>query len=348
MDEPHGASVVIITALPLERDAVLRRLPNAERITTKSRVYYRAQLPTIDGHSYDVVLLALSGMGTASAATATIQAIDVWNPQFVFLTGIAGGIQDAVNGSRGDIIVAEQIVGYELAKETDAGSVRRFEGFRPSHELLQKAREFAKQAWFDRIDVPRPDGGSLEHPKVHFGVVASGDKVIANKKFLDELRSSWPRLLGVEMEAVGMAAAAYQSDTAPGILFIKGISDWADRSKDDGWQPYAADVAATFTCAFLESSPFFPKRTRVQALRIHTFHFSGKHKIRLCQRLGDEWYDLADYFDIPSDNRRRFPSGRECQAIWEWLRNRSKLDGLPDALDFIGRTDLADLLKQTL
>ncbi len=68
--------------------------------------------------------------------------------------------------------------------------------------------------------------------------------------------------------------------------------------------------------------------------------YSGKNKIDFCRRLGNDWQDLADYFDIPSDQRQQFEKGRECQAIWEWLANRNRLQELPEGLKFLKREDL--------
>ncbi|MGE5156071.1 MAG: hypothetical protein ACM3JP_01070, partial [Betaproteobacteria bacterium] len=48
---------------------------------------------------------------------------------------------------------------------------------------------------------------------------------------------------------------------------------------------------------------------------------------------------------VPSHDRRRFGAGDEPRALWEWLENRERLQDLVNALDEIGRTDLADLLR---
>ena len=60
--------------------------------------------------------------------------------------------------------------------------------------------------------------------------------------------------------------------------------------------------------------------------------------------MGNNWEDLADYFDIPLADRARFRPGRECQDIWEWLELRQRLGGLVDALRRISREDLIDEL----
>lgn len=69
----------------------------------------------------------------------------------------------------------------------------------------------------------------------------------------------------------------------------------------------------------------------------------GRVKIELCQRLGDDWRLLADYFEIPDDQRRRFEKGWECQGVWTWLEARGRLGELPEGLRYIKRADLAEL-----
>jgi len=74
--------------------------------------------------------------------------------------------------------------------------------------------------------------------------------------------------------------------------------------------------------------------------------YSGKSKIKLCRKLGKEWRDLADYFEIPAYQRQQFEKGHECQEIWESLESKNKLQELPEALKFIEREDLLVILKK--
>lgn len=339
------ADVVIVTALPLERDAVLKYLPATTRHITKHRVYYHTELLTERSWRYNVVLLSMTAMGNVPAAAATTQAIDVWNPEVLILTGIAGGFRGGLKGQLGDLIVAEQIVGYEPGKIYPNGTKRRYDVFRSSHRLLNAAKNFSNEKWTYNIKKQWADFTLSGSPGVHFGVVTSGEKVVTDSRFLKDLAEHWPRLLGVEMEGVGVAMAAYEAEQAPDLLVVKAISDWADESKDDRSQSYAADVAATYTCAFLQSGPIEPSVERPQPRRITGVQLTGKHKIRMCQRLGDDWYDVADYYEIPRHKRAQFPQGKECQSIWEWLEQREKLESLPAALEFIDRHDLAELLR---
>jgi hypothetical protein len=72
----------------------------------------------------------------------------------------------------------------------------------------------------------------------------------------------------------------------------------------------------------------------------------GEVKIEICRRLLADWHDLADYFAIPTAQRRSFTRGREPQGVWEWLEARGLLPDLAEALAYIGRVDLVEVLQR--
>ncbi|KAJ5641380.1 hypothetical protein N7490_005380 [Penicillium lividum] len=74
--------------------------------------------------------------------------------------------------------------------------------------------------------------------RVHYGLIASGNKVIKDAVDRDALNESLGgNVLCVEMEAAGLM------DTFPCIV-IRGICDYADAQKNKDWQQYAAAIAA--------------------------------------------------------------------------------------------------------
>ncbi|KAL2797171.1 hypothetical protein BJX66DRAFT_335355 [Aspergillus keveii] len=75
-------------------------------------------------------------------------------------------------------------------------------------------------------------------PVVHYGLIASGNAVIKDPRYRDELRKVW-NVACFEMEAAGLM------DNFP-CLVIRGISDYCDTHKNDIWQPYAAVTAAAY------------------------------------------------------------------------------------------------------
>jgi nucleoside phosphorylase len=128
--------------------------------------------------------------------------------------------------------------------ETD-GPETRYEPYRPSHDLLMIARSVTPVEWALNVVTPRPDGDSGRTlPRVHFGPVFSGEKVIVDDTTMSGLRREWPKALGVEMEGLGVAIASYRG--GPGFLLVKAVCDFADRAKEDSWHGYAAEAAARY------------------------------------------------------------------------------------------------------
>ncbi|KAH8157508.1 hypothetical protein CIB48_g10739 [Xylaria polymorpha] len=88
--------------------------------------------------------------------------------------------------------------------------------------------------------VQRPHRES-DGSKVHYGLIASGDRVMRSAAKRDEqVRNLRDDILCFEMEAAGLT-------TESSYLVIRGISDYADSHKNDAWQHFAAAAAAACT-----------------------------------------------------------------------------------------------------
>jgi nucleoside phosphorylase len=252
---------VIVTPLEEERDAVLSRLPGHRKLPPSEddiRVYYEAEVPVrfSDGtsSSYSVVAVTLAKMGHTEAASATGDAIRRWRPRFVLLVGIAGGVGKA-GVKLGDVLIADQVADYELQKVSDSQTSIRWQVHRVDQRLFIASQNFSDRAWA-RTASPRP---KQDLPEVHFGPICTGNKVIANEAMTDPLREVWAKLIGVEMEASGVANSAFQAARATGFFMIRGVSDLADGRKDSkrvkGWRPYACEITAAYAIEFLKNGP---------------------------------------------------------------------------------------------
>lgn len=331
--------VAILTALTVEESAIVEAIGNCTVHRWRGMTLHVGEVNGLR------VLVFPIGVGTGSAAAATERVISVWNPARIVLVGIAGGAHNSSTDVRpGDILIPDQVVGYELAKVTPDDTVRRYEVYRPDADLLALARSLRPTDWADRIGLPRPDDptGRLR-PLVHVGPVLTGDKVLADTAALADLRLAWPKAIGIEMESLGVALAAYHN--GPSFLMIKAISDFADDAKNDDWHQYAANAAARFAVAVLAGTPPGTSRRPQAVPAAVSARYSGQVKIEICQRLHSDWEDVADIFDIPVHVRARYRHGQQARDLWEWLEVRKKLYALPDALTEVGRSDLADLLR---
>jgi nucleoside phosphorylase/ankyrin repeat protein len=252
---------IVITPMPEERDAVLDQLPGYEKVAASHediRVYYRAEIPLTVKHGtacYRVVVVPLTSMGHTQAATSTNDAIRRWQPRNVLLVGIAGGIAKA-GVNLGDVLIADQVADYERQKVKDGIGEPRWQVYPVDQRLLIEAQNFTDRNWPDCLSALRPTSG---RPKVHFGPICTGNKVWADESLAAQYRDVWSKLVGVEMEAGGVANAALQSGKNPGFFMIRGVSDLADKDKDANstrvWREYACRVAAAYTIAFLRTAP---------------------------------------------------------------------------------------------
>lgn len=85
------------------------------------------------------------------------------------------------------------------------------------------------------------------HPKIHYGVVASGNQVIEHGRTRDKIAQELDAIC-FEMEAAGLM------DSVPGLV-IRGICDYSDTHKNKRWQKVAAAAAAAYAKELLLDIP---------------------------------------------------------------------------------------------
>jgi ankyrin repeat domain-containing protein 50 len=91
----------------------------------------------------------------------------------------------------------------------------------------------------------------VRDPKIHYGLVASGNQVIRHGETRDKLARKHG-ILCFEMEAAGLMDIAQ-------CLVIRGICDYADSHKSKRWQGYGAAAAAAYAKEILSLIPPAPK-----------------------------------------------------------------------------------------
>ncbi|KAF3140276.1 hypothetical protein TWF703_003149 [Orbilia oligospora] len=77
----------------------------------------------------------------------------------------------------------------------------------------------------------------VEGSVIHYGLIASGDRVVKSGTKRDKVAQRIGGVLCFEMEAAGIA-------TELSCIVIRGISDYSDSHKNDVWHYYAAAAAA--------------------------------------------------------------------------------------------------------
>lgn len=92
---------------------------------------------------------------------------------------------------------------------------------------------------------PRPV--DQDDPGIHYGLIASADKLMKDAMVRDRLAKEHD-VLCFEMEAAGLM------DNFPCVV-IRGICDYADTHKNDEWQGYTAATAAAYAKELLQAIP---------------------------------------------------------------------------------------------
>lgn len=258
-DEPalEVVDVAILTAIEVERVAVCRAfgLTEEHRVRKGSRVYWRGRLALRDGEAYELVVAQAPDAANIDAAILTTDLLHHWKPGAALLVGIAA-TTDPTNVRLGDIVVGSDVYYYERGKVVSAGT-------RPEPKLISAdatlwASVTAMPAWDSKVPVARPDGTDTR-PWVHLGVIASGEKVIANAEVRDEIAAGHRKIIAIEMEGYGFSRAVWQSFEQVRHLDIRAICDDGSKDKSDGWHAYAAAAAASFAKHLLLDRPLAPR-----------------------------------------------------------------------------------------
>jgi nucleoside phosphorylase len=319
---------VILTAIKREILAVLSQFRHFHQVTLAGTVSFPC-FETIAPNGLLVTAVSPTAMGTLAIASLAHEVISALKPKTVLLVGIAGGMDKEI--ALGDVVVSEQIVDYELGKVTGEGYGPRWSVYRPDAALLARAKAWPNQSGQQYIRAPRPVTGASS--KLHSGIFLTGNKVIADENTAGALRSVWQKAAAVDMEAAGVASALYHMNDPPAFLVFKGICDYADSKKNDDWQEYAAEAAAS--CAFsfvlehLRPSDLHPGRTEAHA----TSGARGRNRA-LREALAAAYnvaelkqlvFDLGiDWEDIPGESK----SERIIELLRYVQRRPSKYEGL--------------------
>ena len=251
----------IITAVKTEREAVLRAFKlndRRDRARRGSRQYWRGRMDLGEGAYYDIVVAQAFDMAGINAALITWETVQDWSPSAVLLVGFAAAAHDGTESDHerlGDLIIGTHVYYYERGKVTADGVAPEPYMHSASADLFRIASTLPE--WSSRIPVPRPDR-KRERPRVITGVIASGEKVIADEAVREQIRNGHRKIRAIEMEGYGFSQAAWASVTKEHLV-LKAICDRADRDKADEWQPYAAAVAAGFARFFLLNQPLPPR-----------------------------------------------------------------------------------------
>jgi adenosylhomocysteine nucleosidase len=243
------ADIGVVTVLSEETNAVVGALSavgNCQKRTHGDGLRFYDAVVDPAGSPVRVAVTQALSVGPMPTVIAVENLRRHYGPAVVVLVGIAGGIHPSV--SLGDVVVVQEVIYYDLRKETQAGVVRRGQT-RPVPAVIRRAVNdfFSTHGEPYLVHSTDPDGAFRDY-KALPGPIGSGEAVIAYKgsdirRYLTAFND---KTLAVETEAGGIAEAFYETADEPGTgwLAIRGISDHADADKDDAFHQMASWHAA--------------------------------------------------------------------------------------------------------
>ena len=249
---PSSTAIVLVTVNEHETNALLNIFIGENSVpptVVRGGVTYY-DLGNHGGHRIVHTVSEMGAGGVGASQQRTREAIEHWKPRAVIGVGIAFGL-DETKQQIGDVLVSTQIQDYELGRLNENGTLTA-RGDKPSS--ADALRNRFRQA--DIVEQRRGGGW----PKVRFGLILSGQKLIDNLDYRENLKRLFTEALGGEMEGGGV----YTSATSAKVdwIIVKAICDWGhnkNQADKDSWQCLAATNAARVVKAALDIGELYPE-----------------------------------------------------------------------------------------
>ena len=171
------------------------------------------QLQQLFGDSH--VRVEKCGIGKVNAALGAQRMISEFHPDVIVSSGCAGGNGDEVNVY--DVVVSTELAYHDVyCGAAMGGSVYgQVQGlparFQADPELLAKVREAEQKA------------EALAMPRLHFGLIATGDWFVDSKEKMRQILSHFPEAKAVDMESAAIAQTCYLNNVP--FISLRVISD---------------------------------------------------------------------------------------------------------------------------
>ena len=257
--------VLVLTALDVELAAAKQAFgiaEDAEHATTENGLHvWKASVTKPGGKTASCVVACFAGAGNIDAASLTTMLLGELRPKNVMLLGIAAGLRDKC--SLGEVVLAERIVAYEGAALVEGGKVEarpeitrltiRVRQDVSSYLSNRAALESRLTESYQALGIEFPDqieaGPVAKGAVPKMATIASGEKLLRDpEKFLG-MRELHGKTEVAEMEGAGLFAAC--ANFGKPVLMVRGISDFGDSRKDNGFHLLAAQAAAAVTVDYI-------------------------------------------------------------------------------------------------
>lgn len=243
-----------MAAMPQELQALLDLMPDETMERRAGREFWVGHL---EGRE---VVAVLSRIGKVAAATTTTVLLSAYGVDQIVFTGLAGGLGQDVRV--GDVVVADALIQHDM----DASPLfPRFELPGLGQSVLSPPEGLTAEVEYVVSQALSPaslaSGGALaavhlaelglKAPRVHQGLIVSGDQFIHATSACRALTTALPAALAVEMEGAAVAQVCHDFDVPYAV--IRTISDRADEDAHIDFPRFIDAVARHYSLAIVQA-----------------------------------------------------------------------------------------------
>ena len=217
-------TIAVVGAMEQEIELLRESMANVKHVSFGKFSAYEGEL------AGKRMVLVLSGIGKVNAAVSTSWVIHQFAPDCVINTGSAGGLGKGLKV--GDVVIGETVAHHDVDVTAFGyvwGQVPQLPAVFTSDSNLIRQAEKAAQVF---------DGAAVTQ-----GLIVSGDRFVHSSEGVAEIRSHFPDVKAVEMEAAAIAQTCHQLEVP--FVIIRAVSDSADEKADISFEEFLKTAAVS-------------------------------------------------------------------------------------------------------
>lgn len=214
--------IAVIGAMEEEVELLRHALDDKKEVTIANSEY------TTGTYNGKEVILLKSGIGKVNAAMSTTILLYEFKPDVVINTGSAGGYDPALEV--GAVVISDEVRHHDVDVtifDYEIGQVPQLPAaFKSDERLMKLAEESVSEIGEHQFSV---------------GLICSGDAFMNDPQRVEQVRTHFPNMKAVEMEAAAVAQVCYQFNVP--FVVIRALSDIAGKESNisfDEFLPVAA------------------------------------------------------------------------------------------------------------
>lgn len=217
-------TIAVVGAMEQEIELLRESMANVKHVSFGKFSAYEGEL------AGKRMVLVLSGIGKVNAAVSTSWVIHQFAPDCVINTGSAGGLGKGLKV--GDVVIGETVAHHDVDVTAFGyvwGQIPQLPAVFASDKNLIRQAEKAVQVF---------EGASVTQ-----GLIVSGDRFVHSNEGVAEIRSHFPDVKAVEMEAAAIAQTCHQLEVP--FVIIRAVSDSADEKADISFEEFLKTAAVS-------------------------------------------------------------------------------------------------------